>query len=412
MRSNGQSDRVRDRRPRAATFVLAFVLAAVCVAGATAAGGATPVGQIYKAAGKWGKIGTTGNGVFASTVRGIAVDRHGSVFVADTDNNRIQVFTAKGGFLRKWGSIGGADGQFSGAEDVAVGPDGSVWVADRGNGRVQLFTSNGGFTAAYPTPSGEGPQGVAIEADGNLLVAVEGGTTSGFRRYSKADSFGAPGALMGSLPGFRADDIEVSPDGTVYLVRAATQKSDERLQRFTADGKLLGSVKLASGDGTRGLGVDLDCNVWAADTSNRQIVKYSSSLKRLATATVPDLVANDIAVGPSGEVYAVHQSAGIVRFSPDRSKSRTAVVGSSVTLSGGVAKVKFTLSGVSCPAQIDATASLSGSVNGKASVKVAAGKATTLSIPVKGRSGKAQFKIVLKTNGRPTTQVASVNVTK
>jgi len=50
-------------------------------------------------------------------------------------------------------------------------------------------------------------------------------------------------------------------------------------------------------------------------------------------------------------------------------------------------------------------------VNGKASVKVTAGKSTVLSIPAKGSSGKAQFKIVLKTNGRPTTQVATVNVT-
>ena len=62
------------------------------------------------------------------------------------------------------------------------------------------------------------------------------------------------------------------------------------------------------------------------------------------------------------------------------------------------------------PAQVDATASLSGAVNGKASLKVAAGKSTVISIPAKGKSGEAQFKIVLETNGRPTTQTASVNV--
>ncbi len=44
-------------------------------------------------------------------------------------------------------------------------------------------------------------------------------------------------------------------------------------------------------------------------------------------------------------------------------------------------------------------------------MKVPAGKSTVLSIPVKGASGKATFTIVLKTNGRPTTQVASVSVT-
>ena len=47
------------------------------------------------------------------------------------------------------------------------------------------------------------------------------------------------------------------------------------------------------------------------------------------------------------------------------------VVGGSVVVSGGKAKVKYTLSGVACPAQVAATASLSGAVNGKAAVKVA-----------------------------------------
>ena len=100
----------------------------------------------------------------------------------------------------------------------------------------------------------------------------------------------------------------------------------------------------------------------------------------------------------------------VVRFAEDRGKPATAAVGG-VTVSGGKARVKYTLSGVACPAQIDGVASLSGAVTGKAAVKVAAGKSTVLSIPVKGKSGAAQFKIVLKTNGRPTTQVASVNVT-
>jgi hypothetical protein len=99
----------------------------------------------------------------------------------------------------------------------------------------------------------------------------------------------------------------------------------------------------------------------------------------------------------------------MLRFAPDSSKPATASVGG-VKVTNGVAKLKYTLSGVSCPAQVDATASLSGAVTGKASVKVAAGKSTVLSIPVKGKGGQAQFKIVLKTNGRPTTQTATVNV--
>jgi hypothetical protein len=34
------------------------------------------------------------------------------VYIADTDNHRIQVFDADGTFLGKWGSEGSGDGQF------------------------------------------------------------------------------------------------------------------------------------------------------------------------------------------------------------------------------------------------------------------------------------------------------------
>src|SRR5262245_33741500 len=102
-------------------------------------------GQAYKVAGKWGKIGSSGNGVFSSGASGVAVDKSGNVYVADQDNTRIQVFTAKGGFLRKWGSRGDGDGQLGRAEDVDVAHDGTVWVADDPNDRVEQFSSTGAF---------------------------------------------------------------------------------------------------------------------------------------------------------------------------------------------------------------------------------------------------------------------------
>ena len=166
-------------------------------------------------------------------------------------------------------------------------------------------------------------------------------------------------------------------------------------------------MKLAGGDGTRSLAVDLDCNVLTSDGSG--FAKFSPSGKKLATVPLPYL-ANDLAVGPKGDVYAKIQNQGIVHLVEDRSKPSAAAVAGRVPVAGGVAKVKYTLTGVACPAQLPAVASLSGGVTGKASVKVAAGKTTVISIPVKGSASSAQFKIVLRTNGRPTTQVATVSV--
>ncbi len=60
--------------------------------------------------------------------------------VADYNNNRIQVFSKDGKFLRKWGGKGNDCGQFIGPSGLAVAFDGSIAVTDDGNHRVQVFT--------------------------------------------------------------------------------------------------------------------------------------------------------------------------------------------------------------------------------------------------------------------------------
>ena len=69
----------------------------------------------------------------------------GSVYVTDggvaeTGNNRAQKFTPEGVFVSKWGTYGAGDGQFSYPWGVAVASDGSVYVADSYNQRIQKFT--------------------------------------------------------------------------------------------------------------------------------------------------------------------------------------------------------------------------------------------------------------------------------
>lgn len=59
--------------------------------------------------------------------------------MADSGNNRIQIFHPDGNFLRSFGSWGSGDAEFKGLEGVAVMKSGSILVCDRENHRVQVF---------------------------------------------------------------------------------------------------------------------------------------------------------------------------------------------------------------------------------------------------------------------------------
>jgi hypothetical protein len=88
---------------------------------------------------KWGSLGND-SGQF-SFPEGIAVNPStGSVYVADTINNRIQVFDSSGNFITTFGTGGNGDGQFNNPTAVAVNPStGNVYAADPGHDRIQVF---------------------------------------------------------------------------------------------------------------------------------------------------------------------------------------------------------------------------------------------------------------------------------
>lgn len=109
---------------------------------------------------------------------GIAVAPDGSVYVADTWNHRIQKFSPEGEFLNMWGTFGQAErpDAFWGPRDVVVDPQGRVIVSDTGNKRIVIFGPDGDFIAQFgeegfaPGQFSE-PVGLALDASGNLYVA-------------------------------------------------------------------------------------------------------------------------------------------------------------------------------------------------------------------------------------------------
>ena len=95
------------------------------------------------------KIGTAGKnrtltdpGDFAAPTN-VAVDKDGNLYVADTLNDRVEVFDAEGAFIRAFGKNGDGPGEFTRPKGIAIDCDGHVWVADANLNRLQVFTPEG-----------------------------------------------------------------------------------------------------------------------------------------------------------------------------------------------------------------------------------------------------------------------------
>jgi sugar lactone lactonase YvrE len=80
---------------------------------------------------QWGSFGS-GNSRFIED-HGIATDKSGNVYVADTRNVRVQKFSSEGEYITKWGTLGCRDDQFLIPHDIAIDASGNIYVSDSGN---------------------------------------------------------------------------------------------------------------------------------------------------------------------------------------------------------------------------------------------------------------------------------------
>jgi sugar lactone lactonase YvrE len=74
------------------------------------------------------------------------VDPQGRVLVSDTGNKRVVAYSEDGAFLFALGEAGVGAGQFDEPVGLALAPDGTLYVADTWNQRIQAFQpTEGGF---------------------------------------------------------------------------------------------------------------------------------------------------------------------------------------------------------------------------------------------------------------------------
>jgi len=93
-----------------------------------------------------------GDGQFSSPW-GVSFDAAGRVYIADSANQRIQIFTSEGQFLLKWGSKGKGPSQFDNVVGVAVDALGNIYATEINNNRIQKFSFAQTASSADPTPT-------------------------------------------------------------------------------------------------------------------------------------------------------------------------------------------------------------------------------------------------------------------
>jgi uncharacterized protein (TIGR03437 family) len=216
-----------------------------------------------------GYAGFSGDGGPATSAQflkavGVAVDSSGNLFIADYDNNRIRKVSANSGIITTVAGIGVGVGGFSGdggpatsawlasPTGVAVDASGNLFIADYGNNRIRKVSTTGIITTvAGPVLVYVGsygvylelvPQGVAVDASGNLFIAdIAGGV------IEKLSTGGSMTTVAGNLNalGYSGDN---------------------------------GPATSASLRAPSGVAVDASGDLFIADTQNNRIRKVSASL--------------------------------------------------------------------------------------------------------------------------------------
>jgi len=166
-----------------------------------------------------------------------AVASNGNLYIADTGNKRIQVYTPGGAHLFNIGSGSkvpaqmAAPGNFNEPSGVAIDNAGIVYVADYWNKRIQRFTLTGKYLSSYAVNGWGGVNDygepfLAVDAKGHLFATdapssinthvnhvLELDATTGalVRAFGGVGAAGTAGALT------QPSGVAVGPDGALYI---------------------------------------------------------------------------------------------------------------------------------------------------------------------------------------------------
>ena len=126
---------------------------------------------------EFGKAGSNENEFYHPTNIKIGVD--GNLYISDTGNYRIQVYSRKGKFIRSIGKAGSGIGEFARPKGLALDRSGHVYVVDAAFNNVQIFGTDGKLLLFFGGAGNE-PGGLNLPTD----IEIDYDNVKLFQKYA------------------------------------------------------------------------------------------------------------------------------------------------------------------------------------------------------------------------------------
>lgn len=254
--------------------------------------------------------------------KGIAISQNNDLYIADSWNHRIQVFSLKGLVLRDiWGAVGYFEETEKNSEDRDLG-DSSAGIRHRGDecGSERRFGKpiKDSRERQFNTPTD-----VAIDSQGYVYVVDKGNNK--IQKFSASGEFQQEFGKQGEAAGEFQNPTHIAIDkkDRLYII----DEKKRYVQVFDSEGKYLGGIKgpdeVTEFFRPLAIAIDKKGNVYIGERSSRRIYKFSceGGIDKGPFYTGHSVgFAGEIsylAIDDNGALYASLIEKGLVVFEPE-----------------------------------------------------------------------------------------------